>query len=555
MRGKILNTAILSHLLVAVPPAVVLGLMVARINESALRYEAQLLHLSTANRMRGAIEDRVHDAVAQLEHAERVLAIDALPFSDRQDLLRALVASGNIDHLIVFRPDGAFDAAIAEDPASVPRFTLAETVRARASAGGFGLDARATEGRAAVVVPWRSEDAVIGYLGTTIDEADLTEIARALSTTYLGGRGEVTVIDGAGRTLIASGTAPPDGEIEGTPFEGLKLSGEGGGLATLSAGISKQFVDAEGVERLASVVSAPRLGWIVGTSRPVEVALASIRKVHQRVLLMSLAAALAAGLVGLLLARQITSPIQNLIAAVRRAAKANFAPERAVQASGELGQLAHAFNSAVDELGRYRMELQQTTQLRLRLSRLISSAAVHDAIANSDENDAEEPESIVTVVYADVVFPDEGTLDTEHLVTVLSEFFGAANDTMRKHQGAVDRFSGDAVIGIFVGPNPTAALAAARDLVADAAAVSERWARMLGGPLSAAAGIATGPTRLRRAPDSGELSVAGVLVERAAEGQALARAGEILLDDDTNAGADEALAVTQREGWHVEAGM
>lgn len=539
MKGSLLNRAILTHLLVAVPPAAVLGLMVAKINESALRYEVQLVNLSTANRMKEALEDRVKDAVAQLGHAERVLSIDALPFADRQDILRALVASGTIPYLLVFRPDGKFDASVHLDPKDVSKQDMSPNMGDKARTGGFSLGPPQSDGRVLVVIPWESREGLLGYLGTTFTPAALQSVADALTVTYLGAGGQVQVIDGRGHPLVGTGQPSEGIDLQGTPFEGLTLSGAADGLTSLNAGISRQFVDRQGEARLGSVVSDPELGWLVGTSRPVNVAFESISRVHQRILLMSVGAALLAGLVGLFLARQISQPIQALIAAVRRAARANFNPDKEIRAKGELGQLAEAFNAAVSELGKHRLELRQTTQLRLRMSRLVSSAAMHEVLASSDEPSGEAEQEEVCVLYADVVLPAGQTVDTEHLVTVLSEFFGAAHDTMRKHGGQVDRFSGDAVIGIFNGPNPAAALAAARDLVADAEAVSERWAQHLGGPLSASAGVVTGSGRIRRAPDSGELSVSGPLVERAAAGQALAVAGQILMDapSQTSAGA------------------
>ncbi len=546
--SSLLNRAILSHLLVAVPPAAILGMMVAKINESALRYEAQLVHLSTANRMKEALEDRVRDAVAQLDHSERVLSINALPFSERQDVLRALVASGNMPYLLVFRPDGKFDASVHTDAQEVLRTSMSPSMGTRAQQGGFSLSPPDEQGRVLIVIPWENEQGLVGYLGTTILPADLQDVATELTSTYLGPGGRVQVIDGRGRQLIGDKKDGLHPDVQGTPFEGLTLSGDTDGLTSLSAGISKQFIDATGEARLGSVVSDPDLGWLVGTSRPVKTAFESIAKVHQRVLLMSLAAALLAGLVGLLLARQISQPIQALISAVRRAARANFDPERRVAAKGELGQLAGAFNTAVDELARHRMDLKQTTQLRLRMSRLVSSAAMHEVLAASDEQTEAGEVQAVCVLYADVVLPPGQTVDTEHLVTVLSEFFGAAHETMRKHGGLVDRFSGDAVIGIFSGPNPKAALAAAADLVQDAEAVSERWSQYLGGPLSASAAVVTGEGRIRRASDSGEQSVSGPLVELAGSGQAKAAAGQILMDEATrDQGGAQGQAVAKRD--------
>lgn len=530
MKGGILNRAIFTHLMVAVPPAVILGLMVASINESALRYETQLLHLSTANSMKQALDAQVRNAVFQLEHAERVLSIDALPFSERQDLLRALVASGAMPYLLVFTKEGRFDASVHVDAEAVQRGNLVPGTLAKAQDHGFAIGPVDDEGRTVVVIPWSNADGPLGFLGTTIRPADLSTQAQELATNYLGARGRVQVIDASGHFIIG----PAGMGQEGTAFEGLSLTGSTDGLTSLSAGISKQFVDKQGQTQLAALVSDPNLGWIVGTSRPAEVAFASIARVYQRVLLMAVAAALLAGLVGLLLAKQISKPIQVLIRAVRRTARANFDPENQVAAAGELGQLADAFNTAVQELSQHRMELKQTTQLRLRLSRLVSSAAMHDALATGDENGEPEPDQLVSVLYADVVLPAGQTINADHLVTVLSEFFGAAHETMRKYQGEVDRFSGDAVIGIFTGPNPKAALAAANDLVADAHAVSARWQQYLGGPLSASVGIVTAEGQIRRAPDSGELSVNGPLVELAAAGQNQAGAGRVLMDEATH---------------------
>ncbi len=533
MKGGILNRAILTHLLVAVPPAVILGLMVASINESALRYEAQLLHLSTANNMKQALDTQVRDAVFQLQHAERVLSMDALEFSERQDLLRALVASGAMPYLLVFGKDGQFDASIHLDAKTVRRDSLRPGTLAQATKNGFALEPMDSEGRSAVIVPWSNAEGPVGLLGTIVRPSDLSTHAKTLALNYLGAGGRVQVIDASGHFIIG----PQGAETKGTAFEGLSLSGSADGLTGLSAGISKQFIDSEGQEQLAALVSDPDLGWIIGTSRPSKIALASIARVHQRVLLMAIAAALLAGLVGLLLAKQISKPIQILIRAVRRTARANFDPDKEVAASGELGQLADAFNTAVHELAQHRMELRQTTQLRLRLSRLVSSAAMHDALATNDEKDQQCETQTVSVLYADVVLPTGQTINAEHLVTVLSEFFGAAHETMLKHGGHVDRYSGDAVIGIFTGPNPEGALAAAHDLVADAHAVSSRWQQYLGGPLSASVGIVTDEGQIRQAPDSGELSVSGPLVERAAAGQAQAGAAQILIDEPTNKGS------------------
>ena len=74
MRTHLLQRAVLSHLFVAVPPALILGLLVVDINERNLREDAQQLHLSVAGRLRDAVEAEVRLQQAILRHGERLLS-------------------------------------------------------------------------------------------------------------------------------------------------------------------------------------------------------------------------------------------------------------------------------------------------------------------------------------------------------------------------------------------------------------------------------------------------------------------------------------------------
>lgn len=331
---------------------------------------------------------------------------------------------------------------------------------------------------------------------------------------------------------VASSHPEAFGTGPGTPFSSLHLEGGQGGLTHLSTGISSLFQDHAGESQLASVVSAPELGWLVSTTRPERVAFVSLRKVRVRVLLMSIAAALLAGVVALFLARQISQPVARLIAIARRIAKEDFHIDRPIHAYGELGQLAHAFNLALEHLAHYRRELRQTTQMRLRLSRLMASASAQEALAIAEAFE-DEPTDQLIVLYADIVIvrhvPD---VKSEDLVALLGAFFSAAQATVERHGGWLDRYSGDAVIGIFV-ETPEPALAAAQDLIQDAKAVAERWRESTPVDLNTAVAIATGPGTLRKNIDGDALSVAGPVVERAAIAQADATPGTILIDDQT----------------------
>lgn len=554
---KLLDKTILSHLLVALPPAAILGWTVIDINTSALELETQMLHLSLATQLRETIGTTFEVQEALLGHAERVLDMTDLPIEQRQDVLRALVADGHLPHLAIHGPDGAFDTIIRpKDEGDVDRSAIPEALRKAAEAGGFAVSPLRERGDVLLVVPWKRDAEVLGFLATSLDPKTFEDTATKLARNYLGEKGVIETVDGLGNRVLSSEGAKGAARGPGSMFTSIDF--EGGGLTKLETGISTRFEDERGEPRLASIVSKPSWGWVVGTSRPVSVALASIERVRTRVILLSALAALAAGFVGLILARSISVPIQALAASVVESARRGFVVEARQTGSGELAELAQAFNLALKELDRHRKELRQTTQLRLRLSRMVAGGSMHDLLATSEKGEAKIEQ--LTVLYADVVYAQatgQPEAATEHLVTQLGEFFSAAHEAIRRHGGKVDRFSGDAMIGIFTtgsdGDGARAALAAGRDLVEDARSIASRWRAVAKTDFEAAVGIVSGEGRLTFAPDSAEVSVSGELVELAQSAESRASPGTILVDASTRGllGGHATLTSSSTEGLWI----
>ncbi len=533
--GPFINRAIISHLLVAVPPAVVLGQMVIAINEAALRQETQLLHLSLATQVRDAIRQRAEASAMLLGHAERILDTTNLTIEERQTMLRALVADGRLPYLALYKSDGTFDSLIKpNDAAEIDREALPADVRTDADIESWSVWDDAQGPR--IVVSWRRDSEILGFLASRLSQETLQALCQEIGDRYLGTGGRVDVVAGDGRYVASSVPGAPP-EWPKSVFSMVRLSGAGG-LTRLEAGVSGDFEDAAAEAQLGSVVSAPKLGWVVGASRPYRVAFESLAKVRLRVDLMSAIAALVAGLVALFMARQISQPVQGLVRAVRRAAQRGFSLDSQVRASGELGQLAKAFNQALAQMAEFRRQIRQTAQLRLRLSRFGSSTInARELLARATSQAPPGPPEPMTVLYADVIFEEPDSVPTDHLVTILGEFFSAAHDAIRKEGGRLDRYSGDAVIGVFpsalVVETTHSALAAARVLESDAKAISQRWQSVSPIRLSVSIGVVTGEARLITEDPSSDPTVFGDLVERAAALQRRARESMVLIDQAT----------------------
>ncbi|MCA9554780.1 MAG: HAMP domain-containing protein, partial [Myxococcales bacterium] len=342
MRTHLLQRAVLSHLLVAVPPALILGLLVVDINERNLREDAQQLHLSVAGRLRDAVEAEVRLQQAILRHGERLLSAPTGTLEEKKALLRALVAAGQLPWIAIYAPDGRLDSVVRPTEGAPPPAELAEAVRVAARTKGFGVGAPTFEGgtaHVAMAVPLTVEDEVRGYVVSSLEVAALEPEVKSLRASFLGQQGKLQIVSAGGVHLLAAG-GPAAGNPVGrdAPFFGMSAD-EVGALAAAETGVSTAWVDHGGGSWLASLVSAPSLGWVVGSARPESVALASIDAVRRRTLLLALIAGLAAGLVGLLFARAVAGPVRALARAVRASAQGGFGARVEAQGPAELEAL------------------------------------------------------------------------------------------------------------------------------------------------------------------------------------------------------------------------
>ena len=112
-----------------------------------------------------------------------------------------------------------------------------------------------------------------------------------------------------------------------------------------------------------------------------------LQTVSQSLLLAALAAGLVAMLLTLLLSRRILGPVEALTAAARRMEKGDLTRRVAVHSRDEIGELAHAFNAMAEgltqlEQGRRRLITDVAHELRTPLSNLRGYLeAVQDGVA------------------------------------------------------------------------------------------------------------------------------------------------------------------------------
>ena len=163
-------------------------------------------------------------------------------------------------------------------------------------------------------------------------------------------------------------------------------------------------------------------------------------------------------------------------------------------------------------------------------SRLSSAAAASATIS--------EERKVITALFCDLVgftATSEGA-DPEDVDRMLTRYFEVARSQIELHGGVVEKFIGDAVVGVFGvpvahGDDPERAVRAALRIVDDAA----RLQGLNGAPLRLRIGINTGPAlvRLDLAPGAGERFLAGDSVNTASRIQSVAPELGVAVGEET----------------------
>src|SRR5207237_152791 len=121
----------------------------------------------------------------------------------------------------------------------------------------------------------------------------------------------------------------------------VELSGNARFVATKEFDIVDK---GETIEMLGTYSPVPALEWAVVAQKPQREAYQSINEMQRTSAWLALAAVLVSILIGVLAARNITSPIEILTKSSRAIAKGDFSQRVVVHSRTEIGELASTFN-------------------------------------------------------------------------------------------------------------------------------------------------------------------------------------------------------------------
>lgn len=139
----------------------------------------------------------------------------------------------------------------------------------------------------------------------------------------------------------------------------------------------------DGIEKLGAFVQLTSTNWAVVYVVPVSIALEPINRLSWYLAGLGLLMIILMGLAALLISRQVTRPIERLVAAAAKLGAGDLSQRVAVESGDEIGQLGAAFNTMALSLQATTLERDRSEAEKLRAQATVAAVkTAHDMIEN-----------------------------------------------------------------------------------------------------------------------------------------------------------------------------
>ena len=286
---------------------------------------------------------------------------------------------------------------------------------------------------------------------------------------------------------------------------------------------------------------------VLDVDYPVTVYLARLAAVRNTIAGASLLGALAAVILGVLVARRVVGPITALTATAARVQAGDLDVALPVRSRDEVGRLTRAFNDMIEGL-------RQRDFIRDTFGRYVSPEVAQELLASPEARRLGGEKREVTVLMSDLRgytrFAELG--DAADVMVVLNGVLARMTEVIIAHGGTINEFIGDAIFAIFGAPlaHPDHAERAAAAAIAMQRAmveVNEAHAQRGLPRFEMGIGINTGEAVVGNigSEQRAKYAVVGAAVNLAARVEACTVGGQILLSPHTYARLRELVQVRQ----------
>ncbi|MBE1283826.1 MAG: HAMP domain-containing protein [Rhodobacteraceae bacterium] len=368
---------------------------------------------------------------------------------------------------------------------------------------------------------------IAGRTVTMVAKIDISALGDMVRRHPFAQRGEITVIDQAGRTvLVEEATSLNDRQIVASALPLITAGARADAL--------EPYVRPDGMAMLGAYAFPDWFPWAVITELSEDSAYAVVNAITQQILMIGLIGFGVASLGALLFARRLTRPILRIGEVAERVGAGDFGVRvEDVRSRDEIGDLANRFNQMINHLGE-----------RIELMKFVSHGTV-SAIQSAEQEGMERggERRRVSVIFTDIRGYTEFSerVPPEKVIEVLNEYFDVQTEIVEQHEGDIDKFIGDALVAVFEGDDME------RRAVKCAVGITDAMARLLEEhpehELHVGIGVASGVVVMGAmgAKDRMDFTVLGSTVNLSARLCSKAAPDQVLIDRATR---DAAFGVT-----------
>ena len=149
-------------------------------------------------------------------------------------------------------------------------------------------------------------------------------------------------------------------------------------------------------------------------------------------------------IIAIYLGVRFSQPISDLVLATQEIGSGNYTHKIVLARNDELGNLATAFN-------RMGEELRKNLLMQKSFGKYVGSEVLDMIMADPESAWLKGHRNEATIVFVDIrgFTAYSEVKEPEQIVDVLNEYFELATQAIRNHGGYIDKFIGDAVLGVF----------------------------------------------------------------------------------------------------------
>ena len=330
-------------------------------------------------------------------------------------------------------------SALGHDPIQVLT-TSQELIQSISATGQFGrpLIERMDETGdwvATLALPLTTR--IAGRTVTMAAKVELSRLAQTVEQHPFAQRGEITVVDHAGRSVLGRTVEVLDDREIVTSAMPLIV-------ASARADALQAYVRPDGRAMLGAYAFPEWFPWAVITELSEDKAYAVVNAITRQIIIVALVGFSLASFGALIFARALTRPILKIGQVVEQVGEGDFSARvDGVRARDEIGELAGRINQMIADL-----------RERLELMKFVSRGTM-SAIRQSDQQGLSRggERRRISALFTDIRGYTEFSeaVEPEVVIEALNTYFDAQTAIVEKHGGDVDKFIGDALVAVFEG--------------------------------------------------------------------------------------------------------